>query len=102
MEKHNHHFLKEDTIHHVVSMFRAIADPTRLKLLHLLSEEECSVNHIAEILDMSQSAISHQLRTLRQANLVRARREGQHIYYSCIDEHVITLIDQAITHAEHE
>ncbi|WP_416147431.1 ArsR/SmtB family transcription factor [Salipaludibacillus sp. HK11] len=102
MDKKHHQLLDEKIINEAVSMFRAVADPTRLQLLHLLSEEECSVNHIADILEMNQSAVSHQLRTLRQAHLVRTRRDGHYIYYSCNDEHVITLIDQAITHAKHE
>jgi ArsR family transcriptional regulator len=102
MDKQDHHILQEETINEAVSMFRALADPTRLQLLHMLSEEECSVNHMAEILDMTQSAVSHQLRTLRQASLVKTRRDGQYIYYSCDDDHVITLINQALTHAKHE
>ena len=101
MDKKNHDILQAQTIDDAVTMFRALADPTRLQLLHHLSEEACSVNHLAELLGMSQSAVSHQLRTLRQAKLVTTRRDGQYIYYSCEDEHVATLINQAVSHAEH-
>ena len=80
-------------------MFKALADPTRIKILYLLSQEECSVSHIAEVLEMSQSAVSHQLSLLRNLRLVKFRREANTVYYSCDDEHVISLLKQAIQHA---
>ncbi|MCI3925091.1 metalloregulator ArsR/SmtB family transcription factor [Paenibacillus sp. TRM 82003] len=91
----------EDTVQDVARTFKALGDPTRIKILYLLSQEECSVGHIAEVLRMSQSAVSHQLALLRNLRLVRHRREGQTLYYSSDDEHVIRLLQQAVDHAEH-
>jgi ArsR family transcriptional regulator, zinc-responsive transcriptional repressor len=102
MNSKEHSFLSPPTIEEVSQIFRALADPTRIKILHLLSQEECSVTHIAEVLDVSQSAVSHQLSFLRNIRLVKNRRDGQTFYYSCDDEHVISLLNQAIRHADHQ
>jgi ArsR family transcriptional regulator, zinc-responsive transcriptional repressor len=101
MNKNKHSFLSSETVESVSLIFKALADPTRIKILYLLSQEECSVNHIAEVLEMSQSAISHQLSMLRNLRLVKYRREGKTLLYSCDDEHVISLLMQAIHHSEH-
>lgn len=101
MKTHEHLFLASDTVDEVAQTFKALADPTRIRLLYLLSQEECSVGHIAEVLDLSQSAVSHQLGFLRNIRLVKHRRDGNMLYYSCDDEHVISLLNQAIRHAEH-
>ncbi|MNI04276.1 HTH-type transcriptional repressor CzrA [compost metagenome] len=101
MNSCNHEFLATTTVEHVSQIFKALADPTRIKILHLLAQEECSVNHIAEVLDMSQSAVSHQLSFLRSIRLVKFQRAGNTFYYTCDDEHVISLLKQAIHHAEH-
>jgi ArsR family transcriptional regulator len=97
-----HLFLSAETVESVARIFKALADPTRIKILYLLSEEECSVNHIAEVLGLSQSAVSHQLSMLRTLRLVKNRREGNTVIYSCDDSHVISLLKQAVHHAEHE
>lgn len=91
--------LSPDTLEKVSTIFKALSDPTRIKLLHLLSEEECSVTHMSEVLNLSQSAVSHQLSLLRNLRLVKFRREANTVYYSCDDEHVISLLKQAIQHA---
>lgn len=101
MDRSRHHFLSEETVLNTSLIFKALADPTRIKILYLLSQEECSVNHIAEVLEMSQSAVSHQLSYLRNMRLVTYRREGRTLYYTYKDEHVITLLKQAIEHAQH-
>ena len=101
MKQSEHTFLTNAVVDNVSQIFKALADPTRIRLLFLLSQEECSVNHIAEVLEMSQSAISHQLGFLRNIRLVKHRREGNMLFYSCDDEHVISLLSQAIDHAEH-
>ncbi|GIO84800.1 HTH-type transcriptional repressor CzrA [Paenibacillus faecis] len=101
MEAKEHAFLTEEEVESVSQIFKALSDPTRIRLLYLLSQEECSVNHIAEVLDMSQSAVSHQLSFLRNRRLVKKRREGNMLFYSCDDEHVISLLHQAINHCEH-
>jgi DNA-binding transcriptional ArsR family regulator len=96
-----HSFLTSETVKEVSQIFKALADPTRIRILHILSREECSVNHITEVLDMSQSAVSHQLSLLRTMKLVKYRREGTTLMYSCDDNHVISLLHQAIHHTEH-
>jgi DNA-binding transcriptional ArsR family regulator len=101
MERNDHLFLAEDTIDLTTRLFKTLADPSRLKILYLLTQEECSVGHIAELLDMSPSAVSHQLGLLRALRLVKHRRDGKTLYYSCDDEHVISLLKQTIGHAEH-
>jgi len=85
----------------VAQIFKALADPTRIRILHLLSQGERSVNHMAETLAMSQSAVSHQLSFLRNLRLVRKRRDGNMLFYSCDDEHVISLLQQAVDHCDH-
>ncbi|WP_240627471.1 ArsR/SmtB family transcription factor [Thermoflavimicrobium daqui] len=102
MHKSQHHFLEELTVEEVSRTFKALSDPTRIKILYLLSQEECNVNHIAEVLDISQSAVSHQLSFLKSHRLVKSRREGKTIYYSCDDEHVIELLQMTIDHIEHK
>jgi ArsR family transcriptional regulator, zinc-responsive transcriptional repressor len=101
MKVEDHSFLKSETIENVSQIFKVLSDPTRIKILYLLSQEECNVNHIAEVLEMSQSAVSHQLSMLRNLRLVKYRREGKTLFYSCDDEHVISLLKQAIDHSEH-
>ena len=96
-----HRFLSAGTVENVSSIFKALSDPTRIRILYLLSQEECSVNHISEVLDMSQSAVSHQLSYLRNIRLVKYKREGNAMLYSCDDSHVISLLKQAIDHSEH-
>jgi DNA-binding transcriptional ArsR family regulator len=101
MNRTEHSFLPLEKVEAVSQIFKALSDPTRIKLLYLLSQEECSVNHIAEVLNMSQSAVSHQLSYLRNKRLVKNRREGNMFFYSCDDEHVISLLNQAVHHSEH-
>lgn len=101
MKANEHLFLSPETVENVAQIFKALSDPTRIKILHILSQEECSVNHIAEVLEMSQSAVSHQLSFLRNIRLVKHRREGIAMFYSCDDSHVISLLKQAVHHSEH-
>jgi ArsR family transcriptional regulator len=101
MNRGEHRFLPEEIVLNTSMIFKALADPTRIKILYLLSQEECSVNHIAEVLEMSQSAVSHQLSYLRNMKLITYRREGQTLIYTYKDEHVIALLRQAIEHAIH-
>ncbi len=83
----------------VSNLFKAISDPTRIDILTLLNEKELTVSEIVNKLSMSQSAISHQLKTLRDACLVKASRSGKFVYYSLKDEHVYEIFNQAIEHA---
>lgn len=101
MEAQEHDFLNDGTVETVSQIFRVLADPTRIRILHILSQEECTVGHLVELLKLSQSAVSHQLSLLRAMRLVKHRREGTAAIYSCDDRHVISLLKQAIHHAEH-
>nr|WP_290443544.1 metalloregulator ArsR/SmtB family transcription factor [Sporolactobacillus kofuensis] len=93
--------LDERSLTAVVQIFKAVSEPTRVRILFLLSQCECSVSEIAEHLDLQQSTVSHQLSFLKQLHLVRSRREGKVIYYSEEDEHVMNLLAQTIDHTRH-
>ncbi|MCH7321931.1 metalloregulator ArsR/SmtB family transcription factor [Solibacillus sp. MA9] len=95
------HELDEETLFVVSQLFKALGDPTRIRILNLLCCEEYAVNDIAESLNLSQSTVSHQLRFLKNLRLVKFRREGTTMYYSSDDEHVMNLLHQAIDHAKH-
>lgn len=91
--------LDEPSLGGAVRLLKGFADPTRLRLLWLLSGDETCVHVLVEALGMTQSAVSHQLRLLRDARLVRARKEGRHVYYRLADEHVRALLYNAVRHA---
>jgi hypothetical protein len=78
--------------------FKILGDPTRLRILQVLMNHELCVRDIADLIQMEQSAVSHQLRTLRDAGLVIFRREGKVVYYSLADDHVFTLLSVGIEH----
>lgn len=82
----------------MAEFFSALADPTRLRLLSVLSAQETCVWDLASQLDMTQSAISHQLRTLRAARIVRYRKQGRHVYYRLHDHHVLSLYETVREH----
>ena len=86
----------------LADLFRIFGDPTRIKILYALSESELCVCAIAELLGMTQSAISHQLRTLKNAALVGNRREGKTVFYFLLDDHVRTIIAQGFEHVMEE
>jgi DNA-binding transcriptional ArsR family regulator len=92
------HAYSERTYHAMAEVFRALADPTRAKIIHLLTFGESSVNGLAERLTVTPSAVSHQLRMLRQMGLVRFRREGQAAIYALDDPHVAILFQEAYEH----
>ncbi|MBS7528156.1 helix-turn-helix transcriptional regulator [Fusibacter paucivorans] len=85
----------------LANLFKVFGDPTRVKILHLLSVTELCVCDIANVLDMTQSAISHQLRVLKQAKLVRNRKDGKTVYYALDDDHVHTILRQGLDHISH-
>lgn len=93
--------IDEETLFIVTQTFKALGDPTRVKILHLLFEKEYSVNEIAETLNMGQSTVSHQLRFLKNLRLVKFRRQGTTLYYSHDDEHVMNTLEEMINHACH-
>lgn len=88
----------EDEMDRVAYFFKVFGDPTRSRILFALSEAEVCVCDLAEALNMTQSAISHQLRILKQSCLVKNRREGKSIFYSLADDHVRTILAQGLEH----
>lgn len=90
----------EETTTRLAETFKIFGDNTRIRILWALFDREMSVSDISEELSMSQSAISHQLRTLKQARLIRARREGKNTFYSIDDDHVKRIIEQVLIHIE--
>ena len=90
----------EEELQDLAEFFKVFGDPTRLKILYVLLCSEMCVYDIATILGMSQSAISHQLRVLKQMDLVKNRREGKTIFYSLADDHIITILSQGLDHIE--
>lgn len=92
----------EKVINKLSSTFKALGDPTRLKIIYSLSKSPLCVCDIATLLDMTQSAISHHLRLLRDINLVKFRKEGKLVIYSLDDEHVFELFEQGLVHVRHQ
>ena len=90
----------EELLYDLAELYKVFGDTTRIKILYVLFEAEMCVCDIAQILNMTQSAISHQLRVLKQAHLVRSRRVGKQIYYSLTDDHVRTILGQGMDHIE--
>ena len=93
--------LKEHTFTHLADLFSALSDPTRLRIISVLLEGELNVGDIASQLGMTESAVSHQLRGLRQLQLVRSRRDGRQVYYALDDDHVARLYRLGLDHVEH-
>ncbi|NWG06431.1 MAG: winged helix-turn-helix transcriptional regulator [Chloroflexi bacterium] len=93
--------LKEPTSTHLADLFSALSDPTRLRIISVLLEGEMNVGEIAARLEMTESAVSHQLRGLRQMKLVRARKDGRQVYYALDDDHVTKLYRMGLEHVEH-
>ncbi len=85
----------------LAQVFRALADPTRVRMVSALVEAELCVGDLAATLGMSVSAVSHQLRLLRELRVVRKRREGKHIYYALADDHVRDLFERGLEHVQH-
>lgn len=92
----------ENWILDTAEFFKVFGDATRLHILCLLSQGELCVGDIADQLDMTQSAVSHQLRVLRQNDLVKYKKEGKTVYYSLDDEHVESVLNQGISHIRHK
>ena len=88
----------DEILYDLAELFKVFGDSTRIKILYALSERELCVCDIADSLSMTQSAISHQLRILKEKHLVKARRDGKTIYYSLADAHVATIISQGLNH----
>ena len=93
-------FLDEDELIEMAELFKMFGDSTRIKILSLLFEGEKCVQEITDASGSSQSAVSHQLRLLKQARLVRSRRSGKQIFYTLADDHVKTILGMAKEHLE--
>jgi ArsR family transcriptional regulator len=90
------------TAQDLAEVFKALSDPTRLRIISALAECEICVNDLAAALGMGQSAVSHQLSDMREKRLLAARREGRHVYYRLDDEHVQYLFSQGLAHVRHK
>lgn len=89
---------KENLLYDLAELFKVFGDSTRIKILFALYESEMCVCDIAALLNMTQSAISHQLRVLKQSKLVKFRRDGKEVYYSLDDEHIFKILAQGLEH----
>ena len=94
--------LQKEFVQELAEFFKIFGDGTRIRILQILLEGERNVGELAEALEMSQSAVSHQLRVLRQNDLVKYRKEGKTMFYSLDDEHVRMVIEQGMTHLRHK
>jgi DNA-binding transcriptional ArsR family regulator len=95
------HELAPDLTAEVAAIFKALSDPTRVRILHALSHAELCVGDLAAVLEMKEPAVSHQLRLLRNLRVVRARREGKLVYYALDDDHVARLFQLSLEHVGH-
>ena len=103
MKSDNHDLiLNEHTAAHVAELFRAFSDTSRVRILSVLVQGEQNVGALAQYLDISESAISHHMRWLRQMRLVKSRRQGKEVYYYVDDPHIIALIQQGVDHVQKE
>lgn len=100
VHKVNEQMPDEEILYDLAELFKIFGDSTRIKILYALFESEMCVCDIAQLLNMTQSAISHQLRSLKQSKLVKYRREGKTVFYSLADAHVRTIINQGLEHVE--
>ena len=100
IEQINEKMPPEEELQDLADFFKVFGDSTRLKILNVLLCSEMCVLDIAGILNMSQSAISHQLRILKQMGLVKNRRDGKTIFYSLADSHIVTILSQGLDHIE--
>ena len=89
---------EEEALYDLAELFKVFGDSTRIKILYVLFEAELCVCDIAQLLNMNQSAISHQLRVLKQSSLVKNRRDGKTVFYSLADGHVRTILGQGMDH----
>ena len=96
------HEVSLDTLFELSEFFKFFGDTTRIRIIHLMLSGEISVNDIAEKLNLEQSVVSHQLRILRTANLVKPRRDGRKMFYSLDDEHIGLIFNTGLTHILHK
>ena len=90
----------DEVLYDLAELFKVFGDTTRIRILYALFEAQLCVCDIAQLLGLSQTAVSHQLRVLKASKLVRSRREGKNVFYALADDHVRSIIDQGIEHIE--
>ncbi len=95
-------FPDEDTLYDLTELFRVFGDSTRVRILYALSASELCVCDIAALLGLTQSAVSHQLRALKNVRLVKPRREGKTVFYALADRHVQTILAQGLDHVQED
>lgn len=93
--------ISEEMLYDLAEFFKVFGDTTRIKIINELSKQELSVNKLADTINSSQSAVSHQLRLLKQAKIVKHRRDGKTIFYSLDDDHVIDIFNTGLEHLNH-
>jgi DNA-binding transcriptional ArsR family regulator len=94
--------LDEHTAAHVAELFRSFSDTSRVRILYAIIEREMNTSKLAELVGLTESAVSHHLRGLRQQRLVDAHRVGKEVFYQVIDEHIIALFQQGVKHIQDE
>jgi ArsR family transcriptional regulator, lead/cadmium/zinc/bismuth-responsive transcriptional repressor len=94
----NQIILDEHLAAHVAELFRAFSDTSRVRILSAILDQEVNISALAEMVGVTESAVSHHMRGLRQMHIVQARREGKEVYYSVIDPHIIALFQQGVRH----
>jgi len=92
--------LSEHTAARVAELFRSFSDPSRVRIIYAILEQEVNTSQLAELLGLTPSAVSHHLRGLRQIKIVEARRAGKEVYYRVVDPHIIALFQQGVDHVQ--
>ena len=92
--------LDEHTAAHVAELFRSFSDTSRVRILSVILEQEENISALAAMVGLTESAVSHHMRGLRQMHIVQARRDGKEVYYSVIDPHLIELFQQGVRHVQ--
>ena len=92
--------LDEHTAVHIAELFRSFSDTSRVRILHAIIDQEMNTSKIAELIGITESAVSHHLRGLRQQHLVHSHRVGKEVFYQVIDEHIISLFQQGVKHIQ--
>ena len=102
VEKVKNNMIKEENAQDLGDFFKVLSEPTRIKILYALASSEMCVCDISNLLNMTQSAVSHQLKVLRTARLIKFRKEGKVVYYSLDDSHVENVFKQCLEHIMHK
>lgn len=92
--------LDEHTAAHVAELFSVFSDTSRVRILSVIVEQELNIQALSELIGVTESAVSHHMRSMRQMHIVQARRNGKEVYYSVVDPHIIALFKQGIEHVK--